>query len=351
MSIFDRFFGRGAHSITVPALDGAFRPNETLDTAQVLAEAPGAQEVAEIGGALAYAAGPSLFRPDHDAPTTTFEADIAFLVAVADGGICGLVTGDIFRIDAALNTKEKVANAAVPCPTSAVALDNERLIVASGSSVNGVQDWQRDLLEKRKSGALYEIDLATGNAKTLVTGLAWPAGIARHKDELLVSEAWAARLVTVPLSGGAPKEVLGNLPGYPGSISKGPSGYWLGLFAPRNQLLEFVLREGAYREAMMAEIAPEYWIAPTLRSGVGFLAPLQAGGVRQLGVLKPWAPMLSFGLVALLDEKLIPQHSFHSRADGHAHGITAVVEHDNQLIFASKGDGKIGALSLKGNRA
>ena len=39
------------------------------------------------------------------------------------------------------------------------------------------------------------------------------------------------------------------------------------LFAPRSQLVEFVLREPAYRQRMMAEVTAAFWVAPTLRSG------------------------------------------------------------------------------------
>ncbi|MGH1367676.1 MAG: hypothetical protein ACRBCL_03600 [Maritimibacter sp.] len=346
MSLFDRFFGRGAHSITVPALDGAFRPNEALDGADILVEAPGCTSLAVIGGAPVYSAGTDLFRLGTGKPACGFEEEIAFLAPLpGGGGVCGLVNGDLHRITDDLEAT-LISVGALPCPTAATALDDNRLIVTSGSSVNGAQAWQRDLLEKRSTGAIYEVDLSTGVAKPIAKGLAWPAGVAVQNDKLVISEAWAARLVTMPISGGAVQEVLGNLPGYPGQLSASENGLWLAVFAPRSQLLEFVLRETAYRETMMREIDEAYWIAPSLRSGTGFLEPLQAGGVRQLGVLKPWAPMRSFGLAVALDGAFIPQTSFHSRADGACHGVTSVIEHDGQAIFAAKGDGKIGAVAL-----
>ena len=42
----------------------------------------------------------------------------------------------------------------------------------------------------------------------------------------------------------APQAVLSDLPAYPGRIAPArDGGFWLALFAPRNQLVEFVLRE------------------------------------------------------------------------------------------------------------
>ena len=54
-------------------------------------------------------------------------------------------------------------------------------------------------------------------------------------------------------------------PAYPGRIAPAADGYWLALFAPRSQLVEFVLREPAYRKRMMAEVPQPFWIAPTLQ--------------------------------------------------------------------------------------
>jgi len=112
---------------------------------------------------------------------------------------------------------------------------------------------------------------------------------------------------------------------------------WLSIFAPRSQLIEFVLREPAYRRRMMAEINPDYWIAPALANSRSFLEPLQGGGVKQMGVLKPWAPSRSYGLVVKLDAAWQPVLSLHSRADGTRHGTTSVLEMEGNLYIASKG--------------
>ena len=92
-----------------------------------------------------------------------------------------------------------------------------------------------------------------------------------------------------------------DLPAYPGRIAPAADGYWLALFAPRSQLVEFVLREPAYRKRMMAEVPQPFWVAPKLRSGRSFYESLQGGGVKHLGLLKPWAPTMSAGLCVKLD--------------------------------------------------
>ena len=108
-------------------------------------------------------------------------------------------------------------------------------------------------------------------------------------------------------------------------------------FAPRNRIVEFVLREENYREHMMKDIEPAYWVAPALCSGVDFLEPLQAGAARTLGVMKPWAPPRSYGLVISLGTDLELIGSLHCRVDGERHGITGLCEHDDKLYITSKG--------------
>lgn len=353
MSIFARIvdgvFGRGEHAITVPPMDGALRPNTRLDSAEILREAPGCDSLAVVDGALVFSAGNAVLAVQSGKLLAEFDDEVTFIAPLPGGGaVVGCAGGALFRFGGTHGgSPEQVAQ--MTCPTAAVALDDMSLVVTCGSSIHGPGDWRRDLLEKRRAGRVLRLGLASGETLTLAEGLGWPAGVALTKggEALLISEAWAARLIRVPLTGGAPTEVLGNLPGYPGHISHGAHGQWVAIFAPRSQLVEFVLSEPKFRRTMMAEIDPALWIAPTLRSGRHFHEPVQAGGVRQLGVIKPWAPMRSFGLVLHLGEDLNPIDSFHSRADGARHGVTSVIEAGGKMIFAAKGDGVIGARDLE----
>jgi hypothetical protein len=98
-----------------------------------------------------------------------------------------------------------------------------------------------------------------------------------------------------------------------------------------------VLLEDDYRAAMMNEIDSRYWIAPSLSASRSFLEPLQSGGVKTMGIHKPWSPSRSWGLVVELDANLQPVTSYHSRANGTRHGITSAVEYGNAIVAASKG--------------
>jgi hypothetical protein len=106
-------------------------------------------------------------------------------------------------------------------------------------------------------------------------------------------------------------------------------------------LLEFVLNEDDFRAEMMQTVEPKYWIAPALSSGKDFLEPLQQGGVRQMGVLKPWAPARSYGLVLRLSPDLVPMFSLHSRVGGLHHGVVSALEFEGELLVLSKGAGRI----------
>ena len=160
----------------------------------------------------------------------------------------------------------------------------------------------------------------------------------RGNGQVVVSEAWRRRLVAI--GAGAPAAtVLDDLSGYPSRlVARRGGGAWLAVFAPCSQLIEFVLRERDYCETMMRDIPEAYWIAPSLAAPRSFLEPLQGGALKQLGMLKPWAPTRSLGLVVALDERLRPTASWHSRADGTRHGVTSCIEDENGgLLVASKG--------------
>ena len=157
-----------------------------------------------------------------------------------------------------------------------------------------------------------------------------------------------SRLLRISLDGSKPPdEVLANLPGYVSRMTPAQEGgLWLTVFAPRSQLVEFVLRERRYCRLMLENIDPDFWVAPTLRSNKSLYEPLQAGGVKQLGIMKPWSPARSYGLVIRLDGNFQPIGSLHSRADGSRHGITSCMENNGRLLMAVKGDGMIASYPI-----
>jgi len=97
---------------------------------------------------------------------------------------------------------------------------------------------------------------------------------------------------------------------------------------------------------MMTEVPQPFWVAPRLRSGRSFYESLQGGGVKHLGMLKPWAPTMSAGLCVKLDQAFQPRSNLQSRADGRTHGVTAAAEHRGKVFVAARGDGVVVSLPL-----
>jgi hypothetical protein len=68
---------------------------------------------------------------------------------------------------------------------------------------------------------------------------------------------------------------------------------------------------------------------------------MQGAHLKTMGILKPWAPPRSYGLVIRLTPEGLPQYSLHSRVDGTHHGVTAAVECGGNLFVLAKGCGKL----------
>lgn len=340
---FDSFMGRGEAAVTLPPMDGALRPNRRLDDAARRQPLAGVDALCSAGGELIAAAGTALLvrTPTGWRPRATFDAAITALAPWAGGLAVALADGQVRFVGGA--DDGGACATGLRCIT-ALAADGQDLLLANGSARHGPDDWQRDLLERNATGSLWRLCPAGRAPEPVARDLAWPAGVAVDGAGIVVAEAWRHRLLR--LGPGRPQVVLDDLPAYPGRLAPGRAGWWLALFAPRSQLVEFVLREPAYRRRMLAEVPSPYWVAPTLRSGRSFYESLQGGGVRQLGKLKPWAPSLSAGLCLQLDAGFQPRASLQSRADGATHGVTAACEHGPDLFVAARGDGVVVALAL-----
>lgn len=350
----DRFLGRGEAAVTVPPLDGALKPNNLLEEAPVGIYAKTPDNLVATKAGLVYSSGSTLHHQpacggagavllDAGATVTAIAPSETEFLAVA-------TTAGIEFYDTA-GGKAAGLSSGTQSWTNVTAMafsPDGSLVVAVGSSKNDLENWQRDLLDGEQAGSVWWLDPKTGQATMLASRLGFPNGIAIEPDgNIVVSEAWQKRLVRLDASGRMLGQVMEDLPGYPARISgSSRQGYWLSVFAPRSQLIEFVLREDVYRKAMMAEVAPEFWIAPALRSGYSFREPMQGGALKQMGILKPWAPTRSYGLVIELTADFVPLRSFHSRAGGRRHGITSAVEAGGKLWATSKGGDEVIAVDL-----
>ncbi|MFM2279861.1 MAG: hypothetical protein RLZZ444_2092, partial [Pseudomonadota bacterium] len=215
------------------------------------------------------------------------------------------------------------------------------LYLTVGSATNPASQWRRDLMERNRTGSVLRRN-AEGRFETLVTGLGWAGGLLADADgNVVVSETWRHRLVRVAPHR-KPHTLTDNLPFYPSRLMPASDGgAWLGTYAGRGQLIEFVLRQHAYRRRMMEEVAEPWWIGPSFSSGKSFLEPIRGGTVKRMGQTKAWAPSNSYGLVVRLDRTMQPVLSLHSRADGQRHGIMSLTEAGDSLWLASRGNGEV----------
>jgi hypothetical protein len=192
-----------------------------------------------------------------------------------------------------------------------------------------------------RSGRLLQFNLADGSAREIAGGLAYAFGAAAVSKDAWVCESWAHRVVAYG-EGKRALPVVSRLPCYPSRLAPAADGgYWLTAFTCRTQLVEFVLRQKAYRTRMMKDIDPRYWIAPALTSGNTFLEPLQGAHLKMRGIQKPWAPPRSYGLVMRLSPDGLIQYSLHSRVDGKNHGVVAAAECQGTLFVLAKGRRRI----------
>jgi hypothetical protein len=337
--ILDLFRGK---AVTVPPLDGAFRPNTRLDAADCAAQLSEPVDLAVRQDTLLVASGNAVHAVGKDGGTSVFAhftAPVSAIAVSGDGQVAvGLDTGALHLdgVAVALPADIRSITALTFAPDGA-------LLIANGSARHRPSEWRIDLMEKGASGSVW-IVAKDGNARRIADNLAWPQGLLARGGDVVVSESWRRRLIRISTQTGEISVVVSNIPGYPGRMSRDGEGALLSVFAPVNRLIEFVLQEDDYRQAMMAEIAPEFWIAPTLASGRSFLEPLQCGGIKTMGIHKPWAPSRSYGLLVRLDSGLQPFDSYHSRADGKRHGIVAAVAVGETIYAASAGGDEILAL-------
>jgi hypothetical protein len=349
----NRFLGRGEATITVPSFDGALKPNQKLETATTLLECEALEDLATDGHGLYVADGRRLLRLDGNAATEirSFERPISALCTLAEGGIAVALGGREVRIypnAASGDASVTFADSAFNAINALAQASDGALIATDGSATCSVDDWARDLMELNRSGRVFRLDPKSTSVTLLTSKLGYAFGACARGGGVLVSESWRHRVVLVA-DGQSPQVVLGHLPVYPSRLSKASGGgYWLTAFTARTQLIEFVLREPAYRRRMMAEIEPAYWVAPRLRSGFSFKEPMQGAHIKTMGVIKPWAPPRSYGLVIRLNADGKPLYSLHSRVDGINHGVVAAVEMDGDLILIAKGPGRVLKLPLAG---
>jgi len=347
----DRWLGRGDATITVPSFDGALKPNQILEKAETVGQFDALEDIATDGKTLYVADGATLRRLDGAVTSEVrrFDRPITALCCLPDGSMAVALDGREVQVFASASASLAKATFSDPSMNAINALAPARdgtLIATDGSTARPYGQWAHDLMERGRTGRVLVLDTASGSVRTIASGLQYAFGACAADDALFISESWRHRVIAITPDG-SQRAVLDNLPVYPSRLSPAASGgFWLTAFTARTQLVEFVLRENTYRRRMMAEIDPEYWIAPKLKSGQSFLEPMQGAHIKTMGVVKPWAPPRSYGLVIRLSASGVPLYALHSRVDGANHGVVAAVEMDGALFAIAKGPGRLLRLPL-----
>ena len=347
---------RNAEQHAIPSMDGALSPNDRLDSAELVAELTGADDLAEgPDGALYVSAGRQVLRLSGEryrirTVFAEFDGSTGGLALHPDGRLLVCVAGSgLAAIDAAGKRQWLAEAEGRPLQglTGVAAAPDGTIFLTEGSERHGADAWVFDLLEKNRCGRLVTCGPGLESPRVLLGGLHYPHGVALSGDgrSLWFTESWNHRVSRAPLAGGGIGDVdcvIHNLPGYPARLGRAAAGgFWLALFARRTHLIEFVLRENDYRLEMMRTIPPEFWIRPALAASGHCLEPMQAGSVKALGIHKPWAPPRSYGLALRIDEQGDAIESLHSRVGGRFHGITAAAETAQGLVLVSKGHGAV----------
>jgi sugar lactone lactonase YvrE len=348
------FKDRDPHAI--PSMDGAFSPNDRLDRLTPIGDALiGADAIAEApDGAICVSAENKVWRLcggryQNRAVLAEFDSNVGALAFDPEGRLLACTARGLAVVDGAGRTVKLVTEAEdepLHCLTAIVSAPDGTIFVSDGGTCHSAEDWRIDLMEGNKLGRIVACGPALTDACVLLRNLSYPAGLAVADGHLWFTESFAHQVsrAAIPARAkiAAPQIVIRNMPGYPSRLARSADGgLWLSLFAVRTHLVEFVLREDDFRSEMMRAIPQAYWIAPALSSGGDCLEPLQVGGLRALGIEKPWAPPRSYGLAARLDRDGEVVETLHSRVGGRYHGITATIETAQGVVIVSKGSGRL----------
>ena len=101
-----------------------------------------------------------------------------------------------------------------------------------------------DLMEHGGHGSIFSYDPASGQTVRVVGDLNFANGVAVSEDQqfLVFNETGTYRVLRYWLDGprrGTTDVLIDNLPGFPDNVNNGLQGrFWVGLVAPRNQLLD-----------------------------------------------------------------------------------------------------------------
>lgn len=328
---------------SIPPFEAGLRPNRLLDESSVLLPPDPTIEPDDVAflpsGDLVFSSGTRVFvlKDEGALPIATLPGRAGALgvwaseVFVAVDGLGIVALGG--EGDSRVVSDDPLLSR---CVTD-LAVQGDSTLLATVGSATG-QSWAQELTAGERSGRV--VSLVEGVAQIEADQLAWPSGIAvSDAGEVLLSLSFEHRVERRLRDRlGSPGRVMaGNLPVYPGRIRRADNGWWVAAPYARNRMTELIFDEPDLLEDMVATIEPDQWLVPRLRSDNPYNDTLQMGQMRVLGIIKPWAPPRSYGLVFRLDEQGRIAEGAHSRADQDRHGVTGVAWHRDRLVVAAQG--------------
>ncbi|MBW8909836.1 MAG: hypothetical protein JF620_12600, partial [Mesorhizobium sp.] len=181
--ILDMFRGK---AVTIPPLDGAFRPNTRLDDAPAFAALTEPDNLLIAGDRLLASSGNAIYSLTarvEPKVVETFPSAITALALSPSGDLTvGLESGRLL-----IAGKEVPLPSGVSCITALAYAEDGALWLANGSAEHSASQWAADLMKKGASGSLWKRDAAGGDFRKVAGDIAFPYGLHPMGRDVLVS--------------------------------------------------------------------------------------------------------------------------------------------------------------------
>ena len=156
----DYFFGRGKHSIFVPVMDGALKPNEFLDNVKVIHKEEDIDNLVINRSTILFSGKSSLFSMTSmkkPKKIKSFSSDIIAMALNSSGSKIAVALADEKVIILNVKTLKEVFTFKEKCVTS-MCFQKDTLIYTTGSQNFSATQWQHDLLSNGCSGTVSAIN-------------------------------------------------------------------------------------------------------------------------------------------------------------------------------------------------
>ena len=193
----DYFFGRGKHSIFVPVMDGALKPNEFLDNVKVIHKEEDIDNLVINRSTILFSGKSSLFSMTSMKKPKKIKSFSSYITAVtlnSAGSKIAVALADETVVILNSKTLKEVFTFKEKCVTS-MCFQQDTLVYTTGSKNFSATQWQHDLLSNGSSGTVSANQLDGSDSKVILTELAWPTGLTFTGDSTFcISESWKHRI-------------------------------------------------------------------------------------------------------------------------------------------------------------